>query len=386
MPSVKVLVIDDSVVVRRLLTESLESDPDLSVVGTAANGKIGLDRLEHTSPDVVILDVEMPVMDGLETLTAIRQVNRRIPIIMFSTLTERGAATTLEALSRGATDYVTKPSNSGGLQQSMQQLRSELIPRIKQLCRVTSVTRPDATRPQQAPAGREAPRLRRSPAAQSNIALLAVGISTGGPVALERLFSGLPADLGVPVVVVQHMPPVFTGMLAERLDRCGALRVAEGSDGVMLEPGKAWIAPGDHHLVLARSGSGVVMRTNQGPPVNFCRPAVDVLFRSAAEVYGPSVLGLIMTGMGQDGLRGSEQIVDAGGTVLAQDQETSVVWGMPGYVAQAGLAEAVLPVEQLASAVVTRIRQRNRSTQNASRPVATPLPGQPRRKDPSCRA
>ncbi len=368
MPEIRVLVIDDSVVVRRLLTESLQEEPDLRVVAAAANGKIGLDRLAQTDPDVVILDIEMPVMDGLETLSAIRRVNRRIPVIMFSTLTERGAEATLEALSRGATDYLTKPTGTGGLQQSRQRLRSELAPRIRQLCGVRVPARPAPTAGQ---ATGEGPPVRRPPRARSRVDVLVVGVSTGGPVALERLFSALPGDLGVPVVVVQHMPPLFTGMLAERLDRCSPLQVAEASDGIPVAPGMAWIAPGDRHLLLARTDSGVVLRTSEDPPVNFCRPAVDVLFGSAADTYGPNVLGVVMTGMGQDGLRGSQRIVDEGGSVLAQDQASSVVWGMPGYVAQAGLAEAVLPLDQLAPALTSRIRERNRPSRLS---VAAPPP------------
>ncbi len=351
VPSITVLVVDDSVVVRRLVSDSLEADADLRVVATAANGKIALARVPQANPDVVILDLEMPELDGLETLSLLRASRPRLPVIMFSTLTERGAAATLEALARGASDYVAKPANVGGVQEAMARIRDQLIPRIKALCGRVPPARPIAiTAPAVVPQRREG-----LPAA---VELVAVGVSTGGPAALERLFGDLPGDLGVPVVVVQHMPPVFTDMLARRLDARSALAVAEARSGVVLAANEAWIAPGDFHLSLERHGETVALRTTSDPPENSCRPAVDVLFRSAAHVYGPGVLAVVMTGMGQDGWRGAEHVVEAGGTVLAQDEASSVVWGMPGYVASAGLAERVLPLDQLAAAVVRRARRR----------------------------
>lgn len=358
MPSIRVLVVDDSVVVRRLVTDSLQVDPELVVVAAAANGRIALARLPQANPDVVVLDVEMPELDGLETLTALRATHPKLPVIMFSTLTERGAAATLEALSRGASDYVTKPSNVGGVQEAMARIRDELIPKIKQLCGrapVPAAPRLRAARP--AAAGVQRPDRARRSGPPPPVELLAVGVSTGGPAALERLFGALPGDLGVPVVVVQHMPPVFTDMLARRLDTRSALQVAEAAAGAVVAPNQAWIAPGDFHLVVERDGATAVLRTTTDPPENSCRPAVDVLFRSAARAYGAGVLAVVMTGMGQDGLRGAEQVVEAGGTVLAQDEASSVVWGMPGYVAGAGLADQVLPLDQLASAIVRRVRR-----------------------------
>ncbi len=357
MPSIRVLVVDDSVVVRRLVTDSLQSDPDLTVVAAAANGRIALSRLPQVNPDVVVLDVEMPELDGLETLTALRATHPKLPVIMFSTLTERGAAATLEALSRGASDYVTKPANVGGVQEAMARIRDELIPKVKLLCGRPVVTTPPPRRavlPTAQPAGSPRPRRSGPPPA---VELLAIGVSTGGPAALEKLFSALPGDLGVPVVVVQHMPPIFTDMLARRLDSHSALQVAEAATGVVLAPNQTWIAPGDFHLVVEPHGDAKVLRTTTDPPENSCRPAVDVLFRSAARAYGAGVLAVVMTGMGQDGLRGAEQIIEVGGAVLAQDEATSVVWGMPGYVANTGLADQVLPLDQLAGAIVRRVRQ-----------------------------
>ena len=377
MPKIRILVVDDSVVVRRLVTDSLQSDPELTVVAAAANGKIALNRLEQANPDVIVLDVEMPEMDGLETLSALRKTHPKLPVIMFSTLTERGAAATLEALARGASDYVTKPANVGGVNVAVQRIRDELVPKIKALCGRGAPVVPIPPRPQPAGVarvGEAACPARPSPAASlehpARVDVVAIGVSTGGPVALERLFADLPADLPVPVVVVQHMPPLFTDMLAKRLDAKCPLQVAEGVEGAALVPGRAWIAPGDHHLTAVRGSRGVHLHVSREPPENSCRPAVDVLFRSVADAYGSNVLATVLTGMGQDGLRGAERIVEGGGTVLAQDQATSVVWGMPGFVAGAGLAEKVLPIDRLGAEIVERVRRGRHGSLAACREVA----------------
>ena len=377
MPKVRILVVDDSVVVRRLVTDSLESDPELTVVATAANGKIALSRLEQVNPDVIVLDVEMPEMDGLETLSALRKTHPKLPVIMFSTLTERGATATLEALARGASDYVTKPSNVSAVNVAMQRIRDELVPRIKALCGRGAPVVPMPPRARSAgvtgvtgaasPARPARPSLVASPKSPARVDVVAIGVSTGGPVALERLFADLPADLPVPVVVVQHMPPLFTDMLAKRLDAKCPLQVAEGAEGAALVPGRAWIAPGDHHLTVVRESRGVHLHVSQEPPENSCRPAVDVLFRSVADAYGSNVLAVVLTGMGQDGLRGAERIVEGGGTVLVQDQATSVVWGMPGFVAGAGLADEVLPLDLLGGEIVERVRRGQRGPLPAGR-------------------
>ncbi len=346
MRKIRVLVVDDSVVFRRLVSEELAADPMIEVVGTAANGRIALQKLPQVTPDLVILDVEMPELDGLETLTELRKTYPRLPVIMFSSLTERGASETIEALSRGATDYFTKPANLGGLDASLQVIRDELIPEIKEICRLTVVPPPAAPL---APPVRSAERTGR-------IDLLAIGTSTGGPNALSDVFSNLPADLGVPVVIVQHMPPMFTRLLAERLSTQGPIKVEEAHSGGVLRPGHGWIAPGDYHMILVRDGAATRVLVHQDPQENSCRPAVDVLFRSVAQTHGGSTLAVILTGMGQDGLRGCEAIKAAGGEVFAQDEASSVVWGMPGYVVKAGLADRVLPLNQIAPEIVRRIR------------------------------
>jgi len=356
MPKIRVLVVDDSVVVRRMVSDALCVDSQLEVVGTAANGKIALARIPQVNPDVVILDVEMPEMDGLETLKRVRQTHLFLPVIMFSTLTQRGAAATLDALSLGANDYVTKPANVGSAYQALEQIRAELIPKIKMFCaKAAGLESAAVTRPARPTApsskGLAAP-VRRA----GRVEVVAIGVSTGGPNALSELVPDFPADFSVPIVIVQHMPPVFTKLLAERLEARSNIKVEEGAPGLAVKAGHAFIAPGDYHMIVRREEQAVRIRTNHEPPENSCRPAVDVLFRSVAETYGAGALGVVMTGMGQDGLRGSERIREAGGQVFVQDQATSVVWGMPGFVANAGLADKILPLHELGSAIVHKVR------------------------------
>ncbi len=343
---IRVLVVDDSVVIRRLVTHALEADPLIEVVGVAANGAIALQRIEQLNPDVLTLDVEMPEMDGLELLRRLRGRYPQLRIIMFSTLTERGAAVTYEALALGADDYVPKASNAGALDRSLERLRQELIPKIRQFF-------VDGTAPAiPAPAPSVARRVVARQQETFSPRVVAIGVSTGGPVALGELLPKLPADFPLPVLVVQHMPPLFTRLLAERLDACSPLKVREASQGELVEAGKVLIAPGDYHLKVAREGAAVRVQLDQSPPLNSCRPAVDALFSSLAEVYGGAVLAVILTGMGYDGLRGAEMLKAAGARLLAQDQATSVVWGMPGAVVSAGLADRVAPLDQMAAEIL----------------------------------
>lgn len=362
--AIRVLIVDDSVVVRRLVARVLEEDPDIEVVGVAANGRIALAKIAQLQPDVVTLDIEMPELDGLATLAELRPRWPRLPVIMFSTLTERGAEATLEALSLGASDYVTKPTGLHNAAEAMATVQAELVPRIKALHgrRVLS-------RMPQSPA----PKVEARPAvstparpANARVDVVAIGVSTGGPNALAELLPAIPGTLPVPIVIVQHMPPVFTRMLANRLDGRCALKVIEAEGGELLLPRRVHIAAGGQHLTLARQGTSVVTVPTDDPPENSCRPAVDVLFRSVAALYGPSVLSVVLTGMGQDGLRGAEVIRVAGGQVLVQDEASSVVWGMPGFVARAGLADAVLPLDALAAEITRRVAV-GRSVQAAGR-------------------
>jgi two-component system, chemotaxis family, protein-glutamate methylesterase/glutaminase len=359
MAKIRVLVVDDAVVFRRLLAEELGNDPALDVVGTAANGKIALAKLPQLNPDLVILDVEMPELDGLATLAALRKTYPRLPVIMFSALTERGAEATLEALALGATDYFTKPANAGSMEASLDIVREQLIPKIKALCGGTRSQALSGARPGSTwafPAAPTVAKVRPARALAGPVQVLAIGASTGGPNALTELFGRLPDDFPVPIVIVQHMPPLFTRLLAERLSAGHTLRFHEGSPGCALEPGHAWIAPGDHHMIVARDGTAIRTQLHQQPPENSCRPAVDVLFRSVAKTFAANSLGVVLTGMGQDGLRGSEALSEAGGQILVQDEATSVVWGMPGYVARAGLADQALPLALLADEILRRVR------------------------------
>jgi len=355
---IRVLVVDDSVVVRRLVARVLEEDAGIEVVGTAANGRIALAKIARLQPDVVTLDIEMPEMDGLATLAELRPRWPRLSVIMFSTLTARGAEATLEALSLGASDYVTKPTGLHNATEAMASVQAELLPRIKALHgrRRLSLLSAPATPVPAATAPVTAPPVR-PPARPGNarIDVVAIGVSTGGPNALADLLPALPATLSVPVVIVQHMPPVFTRMLANRLDARCAVRVIEAEGGEILLPGRVHIAAGGRHLALERHGTRVVTVADDDPPENSCRPAVDVLFRSVAALYGPGALAVVLTGMGQDGLRGAEAIRVAGGQILAQDEASSVVWGMPGFVARAGLADAVLPLDALAAEIGRRV-------------------------------
>ena len=376
MRKIRVLIVDDSVVIRKIVGDILAGDPDLEVAGVAANGKIALSKITQVNPDILTLDVEMPEMDGLETLAELRKTHPTLPVIMFSTLTERGGEATLEALALGANDYVTKPANVGHVSEGMQRVREQLIPKIKVLCgrklgfsssqlsQGTLYTRPNSSTTLPLIASKPStPRIGfpRPPSTASGLRkdfrIVAIGVSTGGPNALEAILPRIPKDFPVPIVITQHMPPVFTRMLAERLSTKCAIPVREGVAGMKLEPGAAYLAPGDFHMTLARSGTGHVIRLNQDPHENSCRPAVDVMFRSVLENFGSQVLGVILTGMGQDGLRGCQGVKELGGQVIAQDEVTSVVWGMPGFVVKAGLADRVLPLNMIGPEIARKISE-----------------------------
>ncbi len=345
---IRVLVVDDSTIIRRLVTDILSADPEIEVVGTAPDGQVALTKLGTLAAEVVTLDIEMPVMDGLETLVHLRKTYPRLPVIMFSTLTSSGAVATLDALARGATDYVTKPANVGSVTEAMQHVRSLLIPKIKTLARSAHLAALSETR---ASLSQATPTVHRLATIRPTISkpavpptLIGIGVSTGGPNALAELLPRLPKNLPVPIVVVQHMPPIFTKHLAERLDAVSAVRVVEASDGELLQSGSVYLAPGGHHLEVMRGERGLELRIVDTPPENSCRPAVDVLFRSIARTCGAASIGCILTGMGRDGLKGCEAMVQAGARIFVQDQPSSVVWGMPGVVAEAGLAEKVVPL------------------------------------------
>jgi two-component system chemotaxis response regulator CheB len=339
---VRVLLVDDSAVMRSLLRMVLEPQRSIEIAGTASSGPEALAAFENLSPDLVLLDIEMPGMNGLEALSKIRLRNRRTPVIMCSTLTSRGARITIEALARGATDYVCKPGAQNGVRQGVETLTRDLLPKILALF-------PPLPDPRSA----ALPALEPRPTLPSSLSLppklIVIGVSTGGPAALERLLPKIPATFPLPILIVQHMPRLFTGLLAERLNSLCALRVREADADLRPEPGVVDIARGDWHLELARD---MRLRLNQNEPENFCRPSVDVLFRSAALVCSGRVLGVVLTGMGSDGLAGSRAIRSAGGAVFAQDSATSVIWGMPGAVANAGLANKILSIDAMPAEIL----------------------------------
>jgi two-component system chemotaxis response regulator CheB len=472
--TIRILIVDDSVVIRKLLTTTLGDVPGMEIVATAALGSIALTKIQQLRPDVVILDVEMPEMDGIETLKRIRKDSPRLPVIMFSTRTERGAAATIEALTSGASDYVAKPSNVGNVLVAMARVRDEMVPKILALTGGTAhalrpptgapmpaaagapprpttkistdaiarpavaeprstaklaldgIPRPAAAEPrpttkllpltanptglataamtalspQPATEPRPTTKVAGHPASPATIAMpvlaalaageprtttrsarpsqnpmtgpiprplaseprapvprftaprrpveiVAIGASTGGPNALATMLTQLPADFSAPIVIVQHMLATFTRHFAERLASQCSIKILEATAGDPLVAGHAYIARGDFHLLVERRAGRVLLAMNQDQVENYCRPAVDVLFRSVAQVYGASALAVVLTGMGHDGLAGCGAIRDAGGDVIVQDEATSVVWGMPGFVARAGLASQVMPIEQI---------------------------------------
>ncbi len=355
MSAIRVLVVDDSSVARKLICAALGEHEELEVVGTAANGVLALERLRYQLPDVVLLDVEMPELDGLSTLRLIRERYPVLPVVIFSMHSERGASVVIEALTAGANDYALKPSKDG--KHSIQDVVRDVL-----LAKLIAVT---ATQP--ASAG--TPSLRARPRVNSGLMrpigggvtstrplkVLAIAASTGGPQALNEVIPLLPADLSVPVVIVQHMPPLFTRNLAERLGSRSRLRVVESQGEEILQAGTVYIAPGDYHLEVVRDLTGVRTRLSSAAPENSCRPAADVLFRSLAAAYGGQVLAVVLTGMGSDGLLGAHELVRAGARILSQSGPTCVVWGMPKAVEEAGLCDAVVPLGEMASAIMNRL-------------------------------
>jgi two-component system chemotaxis response regulator CheB len=358
MNTIKVLIVDDSAVIRKVLGDCLREDPQIEIVGTAANGKIALQEIERLKPDVITLDIEMPEMNGLETVQHIRQRDTKLPIIMCSSLTAAGATHTLDALSFGASDYVTKPSSHGANTRDV--VGEDLIRKIKEL--TSAASGGAVAKPLPALAAQSArPSLSGTLGLSANV--VAIGVSTGGPNALAELLPLLPADLPIPVLIVQHMPPVFTKLLAERLHSQSPLTIVEAEHDQEVVPGRVYLAPGGQHMEVRRILGRVVTTLNEGPPENSCRPAVDVLFRSVAKVYGGQALAVMLTGMGQDGLKGCEQIKSCGGSILAQDRQSCAVWGMPGAVVDAGLVRAVLSLDQIAAEIMSAASNSTQSTQ-----------------------
>jgi two-component system chemotaxis response regulator CheB len=369
----RILVVDDSAVMRSLLRTVVATDTALEVAGTAADGASALNAIATLRPDLILLDVEMPVMDGLVTLREMRKRGFKMPVIMCSSLTQRGAKVTIEALAGGASDYVTKPAGQADRESAVRTLSEQLVPKIKALTQEVA--------PQAAPVARPFSPLAPRPLAQTNLlpmggpppirqqalnivpTVLAIGVSTGGPAALDILLPVIPANFPLPILIVQHMPELFTKLFAERLNSRCRFPVMEASQGMTVVPGTAYIARGNWHMEVlggAHPAAPATLNLTQAAPENHCRPAVDVLFRSVARQYGSGALAVVLTGMGADGMLGCRVIREQGGGVLAQDQATSTVWGMPGAVTNAGLAHKVLPLDAIAPEIL-RIVNRNSS-------------------------
>ena len=348
------MVVDDSAVVRGLVTRWLDEANDIEVVSTQRNGKMAVDALADADPDVIILDIEMPEMDGLTALPEILRKKPNVVVIMASTLTRRNAEISLKAMSLGARDYIPKPEAAHGMV-TADDFRRDLLDKIRALApRRTGAPRTALARK----VGGEQPRAKSFPAplagpislrSPSSVRprVLVIGSSTGGPPALTSVLQSLAADIAdVPVLITQHMPPTFTGILAEHLARASGRPSAEGKDGEPVTPGRIYVAPGGRHMIV-EAGAVPTIRLTDGPPVNYCKPAVDPLFESVAKTYGAATLALVLTGMGHDGAAGGRAVAAAGGTVVAQDEASSVVWGMPGATARTGVCSAVLSLDRI---------------------------------------
>jgi two-component system, chemotaxis family, protein-glutamate methylesterase/glutaminase len=370
----RVMVVDDSVVIRGLIARWIDAEPDMTVVGSLRTGLDAVNQVERISPDVAILDIEMPDLDGISALPQLLAKKRNLIVIMASTLTRRNAEISFKAMSLGAADYIPKPESTRELS-AADIFKHDLLQKIRNLgARVrrpksvaspsiapTTHATPAASAARPAPAAAVPSKLAIRPFSPSMPRALLIGSSTGGPQALMALVAEIgPVIDRVPVLITQHMPPTFTTILAEHLARASKRPAHEGIDGEPIKPGTIYLAPGGKHMRAAKQGANIVIALDDGPPVNFCKPAVDPLFTSGIEVWQGGVLAIVLTGMGSDGMRGGKEVVAAGGNVIAQDEATSVVWGMPGAAANAGICSAILPLNQI-GAKITRLFSGDRS-------------------------
>ncbi|SCZ28734.1 protein-glutamate methylesterase/protein-glutamine glutaminase [Afifella marina] len=369
---IRVMVVDDSAFIRGILARWISEEPDLALVASHPNGRRAVDDVIRSQPDVAILDIEMPEMDGLQALPLILEKRPGTAVIMASTLTRRGAEVSIRALTLGAADYVPKPDSANGLLAAAD-FRHDLISKVRSLGagvrrgksfrtpapttarQAPGASAPAATRGAAIPAAAK-PKVRLRPASMSAVRALAIGSSTGGPQALTRFFTDAGSALTtIPVFVTQHMPPTFTTILAEHIAKASGRPAAEGVDGEPVRPGHIYVAPGGKHMLVAKSNGTTVIKLSDAPPVNFCKPAVDPMFQSISDVYGSATLALVLTGMGSDGAKGATIIADGGGAVIAQDEASSVVWGMPGATAEVGACSEILPIAEIGPRVVRRI-------------------------------
>lgn len=340
--AIKVMLCDDSSTMRRLIKTALNKEPRFEIVYEAKDGQDAVDNIGSCMPDILVMDIEMPVMDGIIATTEIRKRQPRLPIVMFSSLTSRGAEATLDALAAGANDFALKPAASGHINNALEQLETDLVPKILKHAAPRTVS--DIPDKQDAATSKPYD-------FEKKIDAVAIGVSTGGPDTLAKLLGQIPVGCSTPILITQHMPPVFTKLLAKRLSRQTGHEVAEASDGELIKPGRILIAPGDFHMTVRKSATKFLTRLGQEDQENSCRPAVDPLFRSVAECYGNNALGVVLTGMGRDGTQGSSAIKSRGGSVFVQDKSSSVVWGMPGKVVEAGLADRIYSLNQIADAI-----------------------------------
>lgn len=365
--TIKVMIVDDSAVLRGILTKILEPEASIEVVTTASNGQIAVNEMKRRDIDVVVLDIEMPVMDGLTALPLMLEESPHSEVIIASTLTHHNAEISLKALELGAADYLAKPSTGreiGGAED----FQRDLISKVKALGREALRKKGKTVSTREKDVRKEQIERVRAPASPPLLKkeeivthpnkhykkpdVIAIGSSTGGPQALFTLMKGLRNRVRQPIVITQHMPPKFTEILANHISQQSGLEACEGKDGIVLEGGKVYVAPGNYHMTFKKRGSDTVIVLNQDAPVNYCRPAVDVMLDSLISLYGDKILSVILTGMGHDGREGCKTLFERGGAVLAQDEQSSVVWGMPGAVAQAGVCKKILPIDRLADAVV----------------------------------
>ncbi|MDD3288975.1 MAG: chemotaxis response regulator protein-glutamate methylesterase [Alphaproteobacteria bacterium] len=371
---VRVMIVDDSAVIRGSIARAMEGDPSFKIVSSISNGESAIRSLTREPVDVIVLDIEMPIMDGLTALPQLKAIDPAVQIIMASTLTQKNAEITLRAMSLGATDYIPKPSSTRDVD-NIGNFKRELLEKVKVLgllarragvrpsagekavpvvagkvaspiARAARVAQSADQPAHQIPVKRDQPVvLRKAPIERPKV--IAIGSSTGGPQALFNVISNMGTGLPQPVVITQHMPPSFTTILAEHIARQCKVDCIEVQDGQRIKPGCYYIAPGDFHMLFETRNGETAVKLSKDPPENFCRPSVDPMLRSLVPIYGKNILTIILTGMGQDGTRGGEAVVNAGGTVIAQDEATSVVWGMPGAAAMSGICSAVMPVGEI---------------------------------------
>lgn len=348
---IRVLIVDDSAVIRGALGRIVDAESDMTVVTTAPNGRVALDALKHAKIDVVLLDVEMPEMDGLTALPLILAQYPETRVIMASSLTQKGAEVTMTALAMGASDYIAKPAAKTG-SATLAAISVEIASKVRAIGRAARGRVPMPTLSRPAPPVHTELLAARTDGAAPRI--VAIASSTGGPNALAEVLSALPKDFALPILITQHMPAVFTLLLAQRLERDTGRICVEAKDGERITPYCTYVAPGDHHMIVQTNEGLPYVRLTKSEPENYCRPSADPMLRSIASIYGASTLTIVLTGMGEDGMRGCKEVQQRGGQIVVQDEATSVVWGMPGAVVNAGLASAVLPLSQIGPAILSR--------------------------------